>query len=41
MGCFVTVDHDMPIYSLGVKADEVAFGDAGFHREVVAQKLGL
>jgi len=34
-------DHDMPYYFRQAKAAEVAFGDADFHREIVAQKLGL
>jgi len=34
-------DHDLPLYSKRVKAAEVAFGDADFYREVVAQELGL
>lgn len=35
------VDHDMPLYFRRAKGAEVAFGDADFHREVVAQELGL
>ncbi len=35
------VDHDMPLYSVRAKAAELAFGDANFHQEVVAQELGL
>lgn len=35
------VDHDMPLYFRRAKGAEVAFGDAVFHREVVAQELGL
>jgi len=34
-------DHDLPLYSKRAKAAEIAFGDADFHREVVAQELGL
>ena len=34
-------DHDMPLYSKRAKAAEVAFGDADFHAEIVAQELGL
>jgi len=34
-------DHDLPLYSKRAKAAEVAFGDAEFHREVVAQAIGL
>lgn len=35
------VDHDMTLYSRRAKAAEVAFGDAGFHRKIVAQEIGL
>ena len=35
------MDHDMPLYSTRAKADELAFGDALFHQETVAQELGL
>ena len=35
------IDHDMPLYFRRAKTAEVAFGDADFHREVVAQELGL
>ena len=34
-------DHDMPFYSKRAKAAEVSFGDSDFHREVIAQQLGL
>jgi len=34
-------DHDMPLYSKRAKAAELAFGDADFHAEIVAQELGL
>jgi alkylation response protein AidB-like acyl-CoA dehydrogenase len=34
-------DHDLPLYSKRAKACEVAFGDTDFHRELVAQELGL
>jgi alkylation response protein AidB-like acyl-CoA dehydrogenase len=34
-------DHDMPLYFKRAKAWELAFGDADFHREKVAQELGL
>jgi len=37
---FIT-DHDMPLYFRRAKGAEVAFGDADFHREIVAQELGL
>jgi alkylation response protein AidB-like acyl-CoA dehydrogenase len=35
------VEHDMPIYSRRAKAAELAFGDASYHRKVVADLLGL
>ena len=35
------VEHDMPIYSRRAKIAEVAFGDANFHNNVVAQEIGL
>lgn len=35
------IDHDMPLYFRRAKVAEVAFGDADFHREIVAQELGL
>jgi len=34
-------DHDMPLYFKRAKAAELAFGDADFHRELVAQELEL
>lgn len=34
-------DHDLPLYSKRATGAEIAFGDADFHREVVAQELGL
>ena len=34
-------EHDLPLYFRRAKASEVAFGDADFHREIVAQKIGL
>jgi len=33
--------HDMQLYFRRAKAAEVAFGDARFHREVVAREMGL
>ncbi len=35
------VEHDMPIYSRRAKAAELAFGDAVYHRKVLAEGLGL
>lgn len=40
-GVSVIEDHDMPLYSKRAKAAELTLGDADFHREVVAQLLGL
>ncbi len=40
-GIGVTLDHDMQLYYRRAKAAELAFGDADFHREIVAQELGL
>jgi len=37
----LTWDHDMGLYFRRAKAAEIAFGDADFHRERVAQELGL
>lgn len=34
-------DHDLPLYSKRATGAEIAFGDADFHREMVAQGLGL
>ncbi len=36
-----TKDHDLELYFRRAKAAELYFGDADFHREVVAQQLGL
>jgi alkylation response protein AidB-like acyl-CoA dehydrogenase len=35
------MDHDMPLYFKRAKAAEPTFGDADFHREMVAKQLGL
>ena len=35
------IEHDMPLYSRRAKIAELALGDAGFHRELVAKELGL
>jgi alkylation response protein AidB-like acyl-CoA dehydrogenase len=40
-GIGVTLDHDMQLYYRRAKAAELAFGDADFHKELVAQELGL
>jgi alkylation response protein AidB-like acyl-CoA dehydrogenase len=34
-------DHDMQLYYRRAKANELAFGDADYHRELVAQQIGL
>jgi alkylation response protein AidB-like acyl-CoA dehydrogenase len=36
-----TEDHDLPLYYKRAKAWELAFGDADFHHEIVAQEMGL
>jgi alkylation response protein AidB-like acyl-CoA dehydrogenase len=36
-----TMDHDIHLYYRQAKAGEVIFGDADFHRAVVARELGL
>lgn len=40
-GIGFTKDHDMQLYYRRAKAAEVTFGDADFHREIVAQQIGL
>ena len=35
------MDHDMPLYFKEAKAAESTFGNADWHREIVAQQLGL
>ena len=35
------VEHDMPLYSRRAKVAEMVFGDANYHRQVVADELGL
>jgi len=34
-------ETDLQLYYKHAKASELAFGDACFHRELVAQELGL
>jgi len=34
-------DHDIPLYYHLAKAADIAFGSTDFHRELVAQKIGL
>lgn len=36
-----TMDHDLQLYTRRAKVAEVIFGDANFHREVVAQEIML
>ena len=36
-----TMDHDMHLYFRRAKAGELAYGDADFHRNIVAQQLSL
>lgn len=40
-GVSLMEDHNMPLYSKRAKAAELTLGDADFHREVLAQELGL
>jgi len=40
-GIGFTEEHDMPLYFKRAKAAEATFGDADWHREVVAKQLGL
>jgi len=37
----VTMDHDLHFYTRRARAAQVSFGDADFHREIVAQEMGL
>ena len=37
----LTMDHDLQLYTRRNTAGEVAFGDADFYREIVAQEMGL
>jgi alkylation response protein AidB-like acyl-CoA dehydrogenase len=36
-----TKDHDLELYTRRAKVQELFFGDADYHLEVVAQQLGL
>ena len=40
-GIGIIIDYDMQLYFRRAKAAELAFGDGDFHREVIAQQLGL
>ncbi len=37
----VSMDHDLHFYTRRARAAQVTFGDADFHRETVAQEMGL
>ncbi|MFC2040670.1 acyl-CoA dehydrogenase family protein [Chloroflexota bacterium] len=37
----LSMDHDFPLYYRRIKAAELLFGDAEFHKEMVAQEAGL
>ena len=36
-----TQEHDLQLYTRRAKAQELAFGDSSYHRELVAQALGI
>lgn len=36
-----TMDNDMHLYYRRAKAAEMAYGDADYHRQVVARQMGL
>jgi alkylation response protein AidB-like acyl-CoA dehydrogenase len=36
-----SADHDIPLYYRRSKAADIAFGNTDFHREMVAQRIGL
>jgi alkylation response protein AidB-like acyl-CoA dehydrogenase len=40
-GMGVSEEHDMQLYFRRAKPSELAFGDGHFHREIVAQEMGL
>ena len=40
-GIGTTRDHDISLYYRRAKAADIAFGDSDFHREIVADKIGL
>ena len=40
-GIATSDDHDIPLYYRRSRAADIAFGGTGFHREIVAQKIGL
>jgi alkylation response protein AidB-like acyl-CoA dehydrogenase len=40
-GIGISEEHDLQIYFRKAKAAEIAFGDASFHRDIVAREIGL
>ena len=40
-GVSLIEDHDMPLFSRRAKAAELTLGDSDYHRELVAQELGM
>ncbi|MDO8473579.1 MAG: acyl-CoA dehydrogenase family protein, partial [Dehalococcoidia bacterium] len=40
-GVGLIIDHDLPIYTERSFGKESEYGDADFHREVIAQKIGM
>ena len=40
-GIGISEEHDMQLYFRRAKAAELSFGDGDFHREIVAQQIGL
>jgi alkylation response protein AidB-like acyl-CoA dehydrogenase len=40
-GIGIIIDYDMHLFFLRAKAAELAFGDGDFHREIIAQQIGL
>ena len=40
-GIGISEEHDLQLFFRRAKAAELSFGDGGFHREIVAQQMGL
>jgi len=40
-GIATSADHGIPLYYRSSKAADIAFGTTDFHREIVAQEIGL
>jgi alkylation response protein AidB-like acyl-CoA dehydrogenase len=40
-GIGIIDEYDLQLYFRKAKAEELAFGDADFHRDIVAEQLGL